>query len=292
MAEKRRRRFGDRRDGRRIRSFGIMNRVGIYIMPNRTGASNYLTDSFDITNVEKFIHQKREQGLKRLGVLHLILAGYVRAVSQRPGINRFISGQEVYARNDIQVMMTIKKEMSLNAEETCIKMYFDPASTVEDIYNQFEKQLEEGRAEEETSFDNVAKIFNHIPGLLLKFAVFILKLMDYFDLLPKSLLHISPFHGSMFITSMGSLGIPPVYHHLYDLGNVPFFIAYGSKQRRTVINHDGEPEMRKFVDFVFTCDERICDGHYYASALKLFKRYLKEPEMLDVPPKRVVEDID
>jgi len=40
-----------------------------------------------------------------------------------------------------------------------------------------------------------------------------LKLLDYFGLAPYSLIKVSPFHGSMFITSLGSLGIPPIYHH-------------------------------------------------------------------------------
>ena len=47
-------------------------------------------------------------------------------------------------------------------------------------------------------------------------------------LVPKELTDLSPFHGSIFITSMGSLGIPPIYHHLYDFGNIPVFVAFPS----------------------------------------------------------------
>ena len=39
-------------------------------------------------------------------------------------------------------------------------------------------------------------------------------------------------------------------------------------------------------------DERICDGYYYASAFKLIKRYVENPEQLDVKPEQVFEDID
>ena len=44
-----------------------------------------------------------------------LVASYVRTVSQRPGINRFIRGQRVHARNCIEVMLTIKKEIALDS---------------------------------------------------------------------------------------------------------------------------------------------------------------------------------
>ena len=69
------------------------------------------------------------------------------------------------------------------------------------------------------------------------------------------------------------------------------FITMGAKRTEYVLNCDGEPEKRRVIDFTFTCDDRICDGHYYASAFKLFKKYLENPEQLFDPPKSVVTDI-
>ena len=48
-----------------------------------------------------------------------------------------------------------------------------------------------------------------IPGVVLKFTVWLLRTLDYFGLLPQFLLEVSPFHGSLFLTSMGSLCIFP-----------------------------------------------------------------------------------
>ena len=52
---------------------------------------------------------------------------------------------------------------------------------------------------------------------------------------PKFLLELSPFHGSIYFTSMGSLGIKPVYHHLYDFGTAPACPPGGAGQ--TTGNH-------------------------------------------------------
>jgi len=41
----------------------------------------------------------------------------------------------------------------------------------------------------------------------------------------------------------------------------------------------------------FNLDERICDGFYYASAIKYFLRVFAHPEMLDSPPETVEQDI-
>ena len=129
-----------------------------------------------------------------------------------------------------------------------------------------------------------------IPGIVLKFVVWLLKTLDYFGLIPGFLLEISPFHGSAYFTSMGSLGIRPVYHHLYDFGTIPVFCAFGKKRRATELV-DGEMVSRKYVDLKFNLDERICDGYYYASLIKHYIRILKKPDMLDQPPAVVEQDI-
>lgn len=289
--KKYKRKFGDRPDGRKIRSLDPLNKVSSYIMAKRNDACNLFETSIDIENVEKYIKKKRAEGLKGFGILHVMLAAYVKTVAKRPGINRFISGQKIYARNDIQIMLTIKKELKLDAQETVIKGIFSPSDSPEDIYHTFIKLVEDNKKEGDgNSLDSVARILNYIPGLFLKFTVWLLNLMDYFGILPKFLLKVSPFHGSFYITSMGSLGIPAIYHHLYNFGNVPIFCSYSAKRNQYVLNKNGEAELRKFVDFKFTLDERICDGHYYASAIKMMNDYLKHPEKLDEPVE-VVPDI-
>lgn len=291
--KKRKRRFGDRNDGRRIRTKTPIEYVQSYIMPDRIGASNYIRDSIDVENIDKYIQQKRREGLKGFGFMHVFVASYIRVISQRPGINRFIAGQRTYTRDEVIVNMIVKKDMALDAPETALKLTFKPDATAYDVYEQMTEKINEIKESEgESSFDGLAKILNYIPGILLKFAVWLLKLMDYFGLLPKFLIDLSPFHGSLFITSMASLGIPPIYHHLYDFGTLPVFCAFGAKNTKREIQKDGSIKETKYIDYTVVSDERICDGFYYASALKLMKVYMKRPQVLDKPPETVVEDIE
>ncbi len=293
MSNKRRRRWGDRKDGYKLRTLSPMTYVIPYIMKERNDALNYFSDSIDMTEVDKYIREKKAEGLTNFGMLHVILAGYVRMVAMRPGINRFVNGRKIYHRHKIEVIMAVKKELSLNSPDTMIKVEFEPTDTAKEVYEKFNaKVVESQNISSNSSFDKVANLLHYIPGFLLRGAVAFLNFLDYHGWLPQFLLDVSPFHGSMIITSMGSLGIPPIYHHLYNFGNLPLFLAYGAKYHRNEINADGEVERRSYIDLKVTTDERICDGYYYASAFKNLKKLLKHPASLDEPPKVVVEDVD
>lgn len=87
--------WGDRSDGRRLRTINGMSVVANYIMPNRNGASNSIRDTVEITNIERYIHKKRSEGMENFGITHVFLAAYVRCIAKYPGCNRFLSGQRV-----------------------------------------------------------------------------------------------------------------------------------------------------------------------------------------------------
>ena len=286
--------WGDRVDGRRIRSLPPVNYIIPYIMVNRNGSSNLFEEAFEITNVDRYIRQKRREGLTNFGIMHVFLTAYCRGVAKYPGVNRFIAGQKIYSRGeDIQFCMTIKKDMTTDGAETEIKLHLSPRDTVYDVYKKMNDAIVKVKSTPlDAGVDNAAYALTMIPGVVLKFFVWFLKTLDYFGLLPKFLLEVSPFHGSIFFTSMGSLGIPPVYHHLYDFGNLPVFGSFGCKRRALELQEDGTVVQRKYIDFRFTLDERTVDGFYYAAFLKYYKRLIQHPEVLDEAPAEIVKDMD
>ena len=286
--------WGDRIDGRRIRSLAPMEQISAYFQVERNTCSNLFEESFEITPVERYIRQKRREGLTDFGILHVLLAAYVRGVAKYPQLNRFISGQKIYSHgSDIQYCMTVKKEMSVDSPDTTIKVHLTPGDTAADVYHKLSAAIEEVKSTQEldSGLDNLVQYLNLVPSVVLKFTVWLLKLLDYFGLVPGFLLELSPFHGSLFFTSMGSLGIRPVYHHLYDFGNLPVFGAFGCKRKALELQEDGSVVQRKYIDCKFTLDERIADGYYYATFFKYYRRLLRNPEILDQPPEEIVQDV-
>ena len=286
--------WGDRFDGRRIRSLSPISTVGTYIMPERNQANVFFQDKLEITELEKYIRRKRAEGMENFGMTEALLAAYVRTMSKYPAANRFIAGEKIYTRvKDMQFCMTVKKDMTLESPDTVIKLHLKPGESVQEVYEKFHAVLSDVRKsmDLDSGFDGIAALFNHIPGVLLKFAIWFLKLLDYFGLLPRVILELSPFHGSIYFTSMGSLGIPPVYHHLYNFGNLPIFLAFGRKYKVNETQEDGTVVTKKYMDYTFNVDERIVDGFYYASVIKYFHKLLLHPERLDDPEMEVNEDI-
>ena len=292
--KKRRRRLGDRPDGYKVRTINPMNKLMPYIMPQRCDACNTYADMFDVSKTDRFCREKVKQGKTHFGFLHVLVAAYVRAISQRPALNRFVSGQKIFHRHDIQIIMTIKKTLAIDAPDTCIKVRFSPDDTVDDVYDKLNAAIVavQTQPEDKSSFDKLNKVLSLIPGLFCRWTVKILNFLDYFGLLPKWLLWLSPFHGSMIVTSMGSLGIRPIYHHIYNFGNLPVFLAYGGRRSVVSLDAEGKPITKKYIEMKAVTDERICDGFYYASAFKIIKRCVENPELMNEKPEQVVEDID
>ncbi len=292
--QKRKRRLGDRYDGRKVRTLPPMDYVAPFIMKTRNDASNLFGGSAELGRIDNYIREKRkEEGLDGFGFMHVIIAAYIRLLSQKPGLNRFIAGQRIYQHEDITLSMMVKKSMELNAQESGIKVLFQPEDSVYEVYRKMEDAIAVARRKgDTTALDFAARALVWMPSGLFRLFVSLVILLDYFGIMPKALHKASPFHCSIFITNLGSLGIPPIYHHLYNFGTNPMFIAFGAKRTVYETQKDGSVERHRYVDYKVTSDERICDGHYFAASFKYFEQILRRPEVLDKPPESVIEDID
>ena len=232
-----RRRFGDRYDGRRLRSLDPFFKIIPYIMKNRMDSQIFFEEKVDITHTEAYIRKRNKTSETRISMLHVFIAAIVRTLALKPALNRFIAGQKIYARNEILVSLAIKKEMNFESTETTIKFKFDPTDTLEQVAAKIDKQIKENKVlESSNDTDKTARLIMLCPGFIVKFIVFVVRLLDYFGLMPKILNEVSPFHTSVFITDVGSLGISPVYHHLYDFGTTSIFVAFGTKRTEKVID--------------------------------------------------------
>ena len=286
------RRFGDRKEGRLLRSLPAFAKFVPFIMPTRNDACNQYEESFEVSDVDRRLRKLRVDGYKGIGILHFIIAAYIRGVSMLPGMNRFVVGRRIYARDNIEVVMTVKRSLAIDATETTIKVVFEPTDTIFDVYRKMSEKIDEIKTVEgNNNTEDVAEAMCKAPRFLLRFALTILRIMDYFGWLPQSLLDASPFHGSMIITDLGSLRIGPIYHHIYNFGTLPVFISFGAKRHAYKLDRHGNMVDRKYVDCKFVMDERTVDGHYYAQFLQAFRYICQHPEIIETPPSKVVEDV-
>jgi hypothetical protein len=263
-----------------------------YIMRTRVDAHDYFEDRIEIRRAESWLRRMRTLGHPHLGFLHLFIAAVVRTISQRPRLNRFVAGQKIYARNEILVSLALKKTLHEDSPETTVKLRFRPTDTVFDVAAVIDEAVAANKKlETSNDTDKTARLFMLAPGFLVRFLVWLFRALDFHGMMPKAIHRASPFHTSVFVTDLGSLGIKPIYHHLYDFGTTSIFIAFGGKERELALDREGSPVEKKYIGIKVVNDERICDGHYYASAFKYMLDLFKNPEELERPPASIVEDV-
>lgn len=294
VVPKRKRRWGDRYDGYRVRELDLPFWLIPNIMRTRSDSQIFFEESINIEALERFVREKRATDMPNLRLLHVVIAAMVRILALRPRINRFVAGKKIYAHNNIRLSMSIKRSLTDDGEETEILPVFEPTDTLADVMIRFNTALEEAVCEEskgENKTDIVNRALAFIPTWMKSLVLFAVRNLDKVGLMPKVIYRASPFHSSAYITDVGSLGIDSIYHHLYDFGTTSCFLAMGKKMTETYLNEDGSVGKRKMINFRFVLDERICDGHYYAASIKLFRKYIKHPELLELPPESIPDEI-
>ncbi len=291
--EPKKRRFGDRKDGWRLRHTQSVFAVMPHLMKTRSDSQVFFDEEIDIEYLEKYVRaMRKEHNMPNFSMYHLFIAAVVRMFVLRPRLNRFIMNGKAYARNRLTASMTAKQSLSKDAEESCIKPHFAKTDTVFDVYNRVNDAMDKEvkNIENANSTDVAAKILNKLPAWLVRAFVNFIIFMDHRGWMNKFINEISPFHTSFYITDVGSIGIQPIYHHIYDFGTTSVFVAMGKKTLVPVASPDGTISTKKVIRVKFVLDERICDGHYYAESFRIFRRLLKHPEQLEVPPTEFPED--
>ncbi len=270
-----------RADGKRVRNADPMYTVAAHIMDKRVDSMNMITIDIPYEPIQTYINQKRKEGIS-ISHMALVIAAYVRTMSEFPELNRFVVNRKIYERNEIAVGMVVLQSLESH-QGTMSKMYFDINDTVFDVNNKINTYVNSNReAPEKNGTERIIKFLLSVPGLV-TVAVKLFKLLDRYGLLPKFIIDMSPFHMSMGITNLASIRTNHIYHHCYEFGTTSVFFAMGNS-REVPKRKGGEIIFEKSIPIGVTMDERICSGSYFATAFRTLKKYLKNPELLEVKP--------
>ena len=282
--------LGDRYDGWRLRNVDPMFTVAPFILKSRVDSQVLFEIKVPIDKIEIFIRDHKEE-IPNLSIMHVVMASLVRLMSQRPNLNRFVMWHKIFARNHVNFSIVIKRSMLDTAEETIIKPYFLPTDTLQEIVSKTNIELTNAiKKSDESSADNLLKLFKFFPDFLLRIVVYLLTILDKIGLMPRIFNYASPFHSSFFLTNLGSIGVESIYHHLYEFGTCSMFVAMGRKKKENIVDKSGEIKSKKSILLKFVLDERICDGFYYARSMRLLEKILYNPSELLLPPQEVLID--
>lgn len=281
-----------RKDGTLIQGLPAFTRIMPYLMPDKAGSVIFYQQDYDVTDSLAYIKNWNRENARSEGALltlfEVVLCAAARAVSLRPRINRFIANRHYYQRNQILLSFVAKKELSDDGKEVNVKVPFDPgetlASTARKVRDYIKKGISEDGHDNEKVVDSVMKL----PSTLLKFVNFAYNWLDDHNLLPYSVTESDPMWSTIFLANVGSFGVEAPFHHLFERGTCPVFMAVGKvvSENRIEAAEDGSPRVaeRKTLRVNFTFDDRIADGIYMGRSLDLVRRFIEDPALLAAPP--------
>ncbi len=276
-----------RADGKRLRNTDPMYTVAAYVMDKRVDAMNMITLDIPIDSIQSYLNEKRKQG-RSISHMAVIIAAYLRTVTEFPMLNRFIVNRKPYARNEFCVAMVVLKSGVMD-NGTMSKMYFEMTDTIFDVNQKINDYVESNRnVPEDNGTEKLIKILLSLPGVL-PAGVGLFKFLDKHGWLPKKVIDMSPFHNSLVISNLASIRTNHIYHHCYEFGTTSIFITMGN-MREVPKRKGDEIVFERCMPLGIVMDERICSGSYFALAFRKMSQYFKNPELLEVPPERILPD--
>ncbi len=279
--------FGHRPDGKRLKKLDPIVQITPYLMPMRCDAQVFLEHRADYEKMSRYIAQKSREGQK-VTFMQILVAAYVRAVSQHPEVNRFIFNKQYFARNNCSVSYTVLKDpQDPDSNEDTVRILFDLTDTIFDVRDRMNDAVEKSRAAEDGGFViKLARGLLAVPGLA-TLIVGLVRLLDRYGIAPGILMQELPLYSGLYVTNNGSIGLHHPLHHIYNFGNVSLFFGMGSILKEAVVEAEGKARMRRVLPVGITADERVCSGAHYAAFFFDVIHLMDHPEELETPPESV-----
>ena len=279
------RRWGDRRDGRRVQAPGLQTIMG-YILTKRTDCEVYLHDTFDATELVAWLEERNAQHPDyKTTIFHCFVTIVARMIRERPKMNRFIQGWRMYERNEVSLSFVVKRRFADGADESLMVLVPKDTDTIDDVSRKIVGDVRQTRKSETSTggidalMDSLAKL----PRLLLAAFIRVVRWLDFWGINPRALTDGDPNYTTVLLSNLGSIRCPAVYHHLNNYGTNSIMITVGTLHKEKLLMPDGSEQIRDVIDVGATLDERIADGFYFSRSLRLVKHIFAHPELLELP---------
>ena len=283
--------FRWRPDGTFIKNLSNTRRIMPFLMHGRTESTVYYEQHIEVEKAWKFVEEFHSKTGLKASILHLIIWRTAQVLDQRPGLNRFVAGRRIYQRDGIWISFSMKKELNDEAPLVVVKRKIDPSWNFEETVRHIQGGISKGREGTKSTSDKEMDLAFRLPLFMVSFFTWLLKILNHFGWLPGALIKADELYGSLFIANLGSIGLQPAYHHLYEWGDIPIFMALGTNEPRMTLDDRGRPAVKDMMTIKYSFDERINDGFYSIQALELLKKLVEDPEaVIEKEPENLTPD--
>lgn len=281
-----------RNDATLVYDIPMYKRIFPYLMKRRSDSIVYHSVILDLTKTIQFIKEqnKKYPDQHSYRVFEVLIAAIMRTIALRPQVNRFIANNEYWQRNELSLNFVIKEDYTDEAPEHSTPIYFEPDMTLPEMAAIIDKTIIEARSESADNFtDKAIGFFFKFPKWFIRLIIGVAKWLDKHGRAPQALREADGLHTSVFIANLGSIGLSggSPHHHLYEWGTTSLFLTLGTLHRIRNVE-SGTTQFSDKMEVGITIDERIADGFYFMSTIKMFQDFLNNPAALlerpELPP--------
>ncbi|MBP3209853.1 MAG: 2-oxo acid dehydrogenase subunit E2 [Oscillospiraceae bacterium] len=277
-------RWGDRKDGTYLKKIDSMHTIMPLMYPNRCDNEAFLTERIDLTNINAYLERKNAGNTEyTYNLFQIMVTALLKVITLRPKMNRFIANKTIYQRNEVSAAFTVKKVFSDEGGEALAFIHAKDGDNINTIHDEIFRQVSFCRSEEKDPSTAAMDVIQKTPRMLIQLVGGFARFLDRHGWMPQSVIATDPYYASAVLTNLGSIQLHTGYHHLTNWGTTSVFCVIGERKKRPFYDDEGNVSMRDSIDLGLTIDERIADGYYYSKTVRLLRKLLEDPELLERP---------
>ena len=179
--------FGDRRDGKRVRNLNGMNYIMYHLLKSRCNNEVYINYAMDVTELVKYLDKLKTNKDQHITYFHAFCTAIGKIFYNRPYLNRFVVNGHFYERNDIVLAFAQKVSFEDDSKEYMQMFKVRPDDNVFRISERMKKKVKVVRESKGSDTDDLVSKIGKMPGPIRGFIVSIFKFLDKYDLVPSSM---------------------------------------------------------------------------------------------------------
>jgi hypothetical protein len=268
-----------RSDGHLLKKLPHALRIQSIRSPRRSDSVAFIRQEFDITETIEFIRSYNQDPDRRpdqsISLFYLLACSWVRMLTRRPEMNRFISSSRFYQRREIRISFETRRTIA--DEPLMVSFSADPRAALPEIAGQIRSGIRETVAEPaRPRRSNPIPI----PHRLRKLGAVIFRAMDSANLIPPGAMRHDPDFSSVKIyTSGGTAPEAPLYPP-ENRGTCGITAVLGTMRKAWRFDEGGRKQRRDLVQLTIGYDRRIADDLYVEASIDLLRHLIQDPEPL------------
>lgn len=230
----------------------------------------------DITDLEKYIAEKRKAGVKAT-ITHIITLATARAIKyEAPALNTYVKRGNIVSHEQIDATVSVLLEGGVMGS---VKVPAADTLTLQESIDLMRDEIAKTRKGDENKSMKLKYFLSSIPW---PFRNWVYKLMKYIIVdLGISLPFVSAnTFGSFIVSNIGSVGLDIGYPALMPSANIAFVLIIGGIDKKPWVVND-EIVVRKIMKLGIAMDHRLIDASHGGILFRYIKKIIKNPELLD-----------